>query len=398
MTDAALLALDLAPREPATTTVELVVPVHNEQAALESSIRQLHDYLRQHFPLTWLVTIADNASTDRTWGIASRLALELDGVRAIHLSDQGRGRALRRAWSTSNAMVVAYMDVDLSTDLAALLPLVAPLVSGHSDVAIGTRLAAGSQVVRGARREAISRGYNLLLKATLRAGFSDAQCGFKAMRTDVARTVLPMVEDQGWFFDTELLVLAERNGLRIHEVPVDWIDDPDSRVDVVRTALGDLWGIGRMLARFARGERVDIPLEHASPPRHLGEQLVRFASIGIVSTVVFAILFALLAEPLGAGLADVVALTICSLLNTAANRRLTFALQGRRGRARHYGAGLVVSLLPLGLSLATLAAIAAAGVSSLGPQLVALTLVNAVATAARFIALRSWVFRTPVKC
>src|SRR5204863_1222385 len=166
--------------------------------------------------------------------------------RAVHMDCKGRGRALRAAWSASTAEVVAYMDVDLSTDLDALLPLVAPLVSGHSDVAIGTRLAPGAEVVRGPKREAISRAYNLLLKAALGAGFSDAQCGFKAVRADVARELLPLIEDDGWFFDTELLVLAERNGLRIHEVPVDWIDDPDSRVDVVRTAAGDLRGLWRM--------------------------------------------------------------------------------------------------------------------------------------------------------
>ena len=138
------------------------------------------------------------------------------------------------------------MDVDLSTDLDALLPLVAPLLSGHSDLAIGSRLARGSRTVRGPKREVISRGYNLLLRGTLRARFSDAQCGFKAIRADVARELLPLVEDDEWFFDTELLVLAERAGLRIHEVPVDWVDDPDSRVDIVRTALADLRGIGRL--------------------------------------------------------------------------------------------------------------------------------------------------------
>ena len=130
------------------------------------------------------------------------------------------------AWSASDAQVLAYCDVDLSTDLAALLPLVAPLISGHSDLAIGTRLSPSSRVVRGAKREFISRAYNLLLRGTLAARFSDAQCGFKAIRADVARRLLPLVEDTGWFFDTELLVLAERAGLRIHEVPVDWVDDP----------------------------------------------------------------------------------------------------------------------------------------------------------------------------
>src|SRR5439155_19696948 len=169
---------------------------------------------------------------------------------ARHPDAKGRGRALRAAWSASRATVVAYMDVDLSTDLGALLPLVAPLLSGHSDVAIGTRLASGARVVRGPKRELISRSYNLILRTTLRANFSDAQCGFKAMRADVARALLPLVEDEGWFFDTELLVLTEHNGLRIHEVPVDWVDDPVSRVDIVSTAADDLRGVWRLLRRF----------------------------------------------------------------------------------------------------------------------------------------------------
>jgi glycosyltransferase involved in cell wall biosynthesis len=237
------------PEATVITDVEIVVPVYNEEAGLETSIRRLHRYLTERFPLTWLVTIADNASRDRTWEIAARLAGQLEGVQAIHLGQKGRGRALRAAWATSSAAVVAYMDVDLATDLKALLPLVAPLVSGHSDLAAGTRLAPGARVARGPKRELISRSYNLLLKATLHNGFSDAQCGFKAARAEVARALLPLVEDDGWFFDTELLVLAERNGLRIHEVPVDWIDDPDSRVDVAATARDDLKGIWRMARR-----------------------------------------------------------------------------------------------------------------------------------------------------
>jgi glycosyltransferase involved in cell wall biosynthesis len=241
---------------PQAADVEIVIPVYNEEAALEASVRRLHGYLTERFPLTWLVTIADNASRDHTWAIACRLAMELDGVQAVHLAEKGRGRALRAAWSASTALVAAYMDVDLSTDLDALLPLVAPLVSGHSDVAIGTRLAHGSRVVRGHKREFISRTYNLILKVTLHNGFSDAQCGFKAVRADVARALLPLVEDDGWFFDTELLALAEHNGLRLHEVPVDWIDDADSRVDVRSTATEDLRGLWRVLRRFAAGEGV----------------------------------------------------------------------------------------------------------------------------------------------
>jgi putative flippase GtrA len=376
------------------TAVEIVVPVFNEERDLEESVRALQRYLTDRFSVTWAITVVDNASTDGTWAIAQRLAATLPGVRALHLDQKGRGRALRTAWSASTATVVAYMDVDLSTDLDALLPLVAPLLSGHSDVAIGTRLASGARVVRGPKRELISRGYNLILRTTLRAGFSDAQCGFKAVRADVAHELLPLVEDQGWFFDTELLVLAEHNGLRIHEVPVDWVDDPVSRVDIVRTASDDLRGVWRMIRRFARG---DGELEHARDTQavdpRLGPQLVKFASIGVVSTVVFAALFALLDGPLGPVAADVVALLVCAFANTAANRRLTFALRGHAGRVRHYAAGTALGLLPLGLTLTALGALAALGVTSLGVTLVVLTATNLLATAARFLLLRNWVFR-----
>ena len=227
--------------------VEIVVPVFNEERALPGSIGHLHAFLSAELPFTWRILIADNASTDATPAVARRLAASLDGVEVLRLAEKGRGRALRAAWIGSDADVVAYMDVDLSTDLNALLPLVAPLLSGHSDVAIGSRLARGAQVQRGPRREVISRSYNVLLKAALRVRFTDAQCGFKALRAEVAKELLADVRDQAWFFDTELLVLAQRRGLRIHEVPVDWVDDPDSRVDIVQTALEDLRGVARLM-------------------------------------------------------------------------------------------------------------------------------------------------------
>lgn len=257
-------------------TVEVVVPVYNEERDLGPNIRRLRGYLDQWFPFDSVVTIADNASTDGTWEIARHLAAEIPGVSAIHLDAKGRGRALRAAWSTSTADVVAYMDVDLSTDLDALLPLVAPLLSGHSDLAIGTRLAPGAHVVRGAKREIISRGYNAVLRLALRKRFSDAQCGFKALRAEDARLLLGAVEDNEWFFDTELLVVAERNGLRIHEVPVDWEDDPDSRVDIVHTAVADLVGVWRLMrhrsqralsGRSARQEVERPPLSHGQQVR-----------------------------------------------------------------------------------------------------------------------------------
>jgi putative flippase GtrA len=380
-----------------TADVEIVIPVYNEEAVLESSVRRLHRYLHDRFPLSWTLTIADNASVDQTWDIACRLAGRLDGVRAVHIGEKGRGRALRAAWSASTATVVAYMDVDLSTDLDALLPLVAPLLSGHSDVAIGSRLAPGARVVRGPKREVISRGYNLVLRAILHNGFSDAQCGFKAARWDVARALLPLIEDDGWFFDTELLVLAEHNGLRIHEVPVDWVDDPDSRVDVAGTVAADLKGIWRMVRRFATGGGSLAPgaLTSDEVTSGLAGQLSRFAAVGAVTTLIFVVLFILLAGPLGPIPADVVALGLSAATNLTANRRITFARRGRPGRLRHYRTGLAVAALPLVLTVTALLALDAVDVNSLAIELGALTAVNGVATIARFVLLRHWVFGSP---
>ncbi len=353
-------------------SVEIVVPVYNEQAGLERSIRSLHHYLGAEFPFSWRIVIADNASTDATPVIGASLARELPGVELLRLERKGRGLALREAWSRSDARVVCYMDVDLSTDLRALLPLVAPLLSGHSDVAIGTRLAPSARVVRGPKRELISRAYNRLLRTVLRARFSDAQCGFKAVTAGAARRLLADVRDDGWFFDTELLVLAQRRGLRIHEVPVDWVDDPDSRVDIVRTALEDLRGVARLAA--------------AGP-------VARFMAVGVLSTIAYVALYVLLHAVVGAGAANAIALAITAVANTAANRRLTFGVRGREGLARHHARGAVVYVLTLGLTtlaLVTLHRVDPAPARAV--ELAVLVAAGAAATITRYVALRTWVF------
>lgn len=231
---------------PHQVVLDIVIPVHNEEHVLAASVDTVWQLLRDEFPYPFRITIADSASTDGTLVVARRLAAAFPEVRVHVMSRKGRGLALKRSWLASDALVLAYMDVDLSTDLGGLFPLVAPLLSGHSDVAIGSRLARGSHVVRRPKREFISRSYNLILHCSLRTGFTDAQCGFKAIRSDVATALLPLVEDETWFFDTELLVLAERCRLRIHEVPVDWYDDPDSRVHLSSTARDDLRGVWRL--------------------------------------------------------------------------------------------------------------------------------------------------------
>ncbi|GAA2667719.1 GtrA-like protein [Actinosynnema pretiosum] len=405
--DSGPMTLPTHPAPPArtgTTVLDVVVPVHDEERALASSVRALHANLTARFPHSFRITIADNASTDATARVADRLALELDEVVAVHLPQKGRGRALSAVWLASDAQVLAYMDVDLSTDLAALPPLVAPLISGHSDIAIGSRLARGARVVRGPKREFISRCYNLILRASLSAGFTDAQCGFKAIRADVARRVLPHVRDTGWFFDTELLVLAERAGARIHEVPVDWVDDPDSRVDLVATALADLRGVAR-LGRGLLSGRLPIaqlsaqlgraPLEPATPgvPPGLLRQLVRFAVVGVASTLAYLLLFALLRDGIGAQWANLVALLVTAIANTSVNRRFTFGVRGKRGAGRHQLEGLLVFALGLAFTSGALALAHRAADPGGRAELIAVVGGNLLATVVRFLLLRNWVFR-----
>lgn len=405
MTDTALRPV----RQPArigSPVLDVVVPVHNEERDLERCVRRLHGHLAAHFPHPFRITIADNASTDRTWPIARRLAAELAQVRALRLAGKGRGLALHTAWLASDARVLAYTDVDLSTDLAALPALVAPLMSGHSDVAIGSRLARGARVVRGARRELVSRGYNLLLRGALNARFSDAQCGFKAIRADVARALLPHVADTGWFFDTELLVLAQRAGLRIHEVPVDWIDDPDSRVDLVATALADLRGIARLGTALLTGAvpvaqlrrqlgRGPVGGDPPGVPRGMLRQAVRFAAVGVLSTLAYLALYVLLRDHTGAQPANLVALLATALANTAANRRVTFGVRGLDGAVRHQFQGLLVFALGLGLTSGALAILAAFGEPARATELAVLVAANLFATVLRFLLLRGWVFGEP---
>jgi putative flippase GtrA len=381
--------------------VEVVVPVYNEERVLADSVRRLYSYLERTFPYPFLITIADNASVDDTLRIAHGLAEELPAVRVVHLDRKGRGRALRQVWSTSAADVVAYMDVDLSTDLDAFLPLIAPLMTGHSDLAIGSRLTRGSAVTRGPKREIISRAYNLLLRTTLAARFTDAQCGFKAARTEIVQALLPAVEDQEWFFDTELLLLAQHNGLRIHEVPVDWTDDPDSRVDVFATARDDLRGMVRVGRRLVAGafhasvpaRRRGTPAPEAPWPRGMKRQLPAFVVIGVLSTIAQLVLYVAFRPAMSPLTANALSLLVTAVANTAANRRFTFGVTGRGRVLRHQLQGGVAFLIGLVLTTAGLG-----GLHLLVPhasrltELNALIFCNALAALVRFLLLRAWVF------
>lgn len=234
--------------------VNVTIPVFNEAKILPSSIATLHTFLTKHCRFEWEIVIANNASTDTTLEVAKRLSRELTSVRIVHLDQKGRGRALKKVWSESGADILSYMDVDLSSNLFAFPPLIEALISGGFDIGIGSRLLKASTTRRSFKREVISRTYNLLVKSFFFTKFSDAQCGFKAISKGAAGKLLPLIEDTGWFFDTELLVIAEKSGYRIFDLPVSWVEDLDSRVKIVSTAMDDIRGLIRVRKGFATGK------------------------------------------------------------------------------------------------------------------------------------------------
>jgi glycosyltransferase involved in cell wall biosynthesis len=249
--------------------VEITIPIYNEEEQLAASIGKLVRFTAGLSQFETQVVIADNASTDRSWEIAQELARTHANVRAHHLPRKGRGGALKEVWSQSTADVVSYMDVDLSTNLSFFPLLVQGLVIGY-DVAIGSRLLQASQTMRSPKREVISRAYNMMVKGMFLTRFSDAQCGFKALRREVAQALLPHVQNKNWFFDTEILLLAEKHGFRIFEVPVEWIEDMDSRVKLVSTITEDVKGLLRMrVAGF--GQKVLRPVYPVGQGRRVGE-------------------------------------------------------------------------------------------------------------------------------
>jgi len=237
-------------REISDVSVDVVIPVLNEAHVLEASTTKLRAFLMNSAGFKWRIVIVDNGSTDGTLDVAKRLATQYPEVAWMHLNVKGRGRALRETWHRSTADVVTYMDVDLSTELPALPKLVRAIVQEGYDIAIGSRLARGSTTKRCFKRELTSRAYNIILKCILFVRFSDAQCGFKAVTREVVERLVPLVKDQSWFFDTELLVLAERQGYRIKDIPVKWIEDDDSRVKIIPTAWDDLKGVFRLRRMF----------------------------------------------------------------------------------------------------------------------------------------------------
>jgi glycosyltransferase involved in cell wall biosynthesis len=240
-------------------SIDVVIPVLNEEQALPGCIDTLREFLGaelgQH---QWRVVIADNGSEDGTLDVARRYAQQYPANLAyIHLDVRGRGRALRRAWLESEADMVSYMDVDLSTELEAFPAMAHAIIEEGYDVAYGSRLVKAAEIERSFKRDMISRMYNSIIKLSMRTRFSDAQCGFKALSRGAARTLVPAVVNNHWFFDTELLIIAEKRGFRLKEVPVKWKEDPDTRVKIAQTVMEDLKGLARL--RFSGIPKVERP-------------------------------------------------------------------------------------------------------------------------------------------
>jgi len=234
--------------------VRLVIPCLNEVQQLEWSVESCRKFLKESFPYRWEVFVADNGSKDGTAELAARLAAKYPGeVGYFTIPERGRGRALRKAWLECDADIVAYTDVDLSTELEALTTLCRAIHEQGFDLGTGSRLLPESRIQRGLKREVISRCYNLFVKLVLFTHFSDAQCGFKAASRRAVDALVPQVADQGWFFDTELLALGEKQGFRIADIPVRWVDDDDSRVKIVSTAWEDIKGVWRLRKLLWRG-------------------------------------------------------------------------------------------------------------------------------------------------
>ncbi len=226
--------------------VDVVLPVYNEEHVLERSVRTLHAYLSDNVLHEWRIVVADNGSRDRTFEIAQALEKELPNVAAQHIPEAGRGRALTLAWLDSDADVLSYMDIDLSTDLDAFPRLISAITDHGYDLAAGSRLGAGAETTRSLKREVLSRGFVLMTNLAFQARMRDTQCGFKAISRQAAQHLLPLVKDTGWFWDTELLLLAVKGGWRVQFVPVRWLEDTDSRVHVTSTVWRDVKGLARM--------------------------------------------------------------------------------------------------------------------------------------------------------
>jgi len=231
--------------------IDIVIPVYNEAPILRKNVSRVVSFLELDSAYKdYKVIIVDNGSRDKTFEIAQELAVQYAKVNVIHLNQKGRGRALRKAWQESEADIVSYMDADLSTDLEAMHKLFNAIIIDGYDIAVGFRLSSVFRVKRTLVRSFLSYGYNLLIKIIWRIKeLPDVQCGFKALTKNAADAIVPKIENQNWFFDTELLILAYRRRCKIKFIPVKWEERLNGKVKILDTVFEDIVGIVKLLIK-----------------------------------------------------------------------------------------------------------------------------------------------------
>ncbi len=231
----------------------IVLPTYNEENILQKNVLKVRKFCQDNLRnFDWQILIADNGSTDKTPKLAQELSHEYSRIDYFHTSQKGRGAALKIAWNKNNylADIYLYMDIDLATDLNHLPQLIASIIQEGYDLTIGSRLQKESKTERSFLREFISRFYNLLLKIFFGLKIKDYQCGFKAVNQKIVEKIVPLIKNNNWFFDTELIILSHKNNYKIKEIPVKWVEKRDkkrkSKVKIIKTAWEDIKGIIRL--------------------------------------------------------------------------------------------------------------------------------------------------------
>ncbi|MCX6745528.1 MAG: glycosyltransferase [Candidatus Parcubacteria bacterium] len=220
----------------------IVIPSYNEELVIENTLLKLAAYAQQFLTdYDYQIIAADNKSTDKTKEKARQLLAKINRLAYLFIEQKGKGLAIKRTWQKyqDDFDFFVFMDADLATDLSALLPLISALAKENYDLAIGSRNLKDSKIQRSLWRRFFSFGYGLLAKLILGTKISDSTCGFKAVNKKVVQEIMPLVKNQTWFFDSELVFLAEKKGFKIKEIPVCWAEPrklDKSKVNVLKVS------------------------------------------------------------------------------------------------------------------------------------------------------------------
>jgi len=201
----------------------VVLPARNEELIIRDNVLRLYEYMQGAFPNDdWKIVVSDNNSSDRTAEIVKELAEKHARIEYLLVTVVGKGAAVKNAWEKYSSDVYMFMDSDLATDIHGIPMLVEPLRLETSDIACGSRFLRESAVERSLIRRVTSFGYRLVVKLLLSIKVRDLPCGFKAINEKAKKALLSKIESDGWFFDSELIILGEKLGLRVQEIPVRW--------------------------------------------------------------------------------------------------------------------------------------------------------------------------------